>query len=312
MNRTGARREGGDAGGECIREAGRAELFGPMSEFDDSTRVWLITGCSSGLGKALARGALEQGHRVIATARDTAAVEELASGFPETCRTLPLDVTDTEQVKDVVAEAARAFGRLDVVVNNAGYGLIGALEELEPEQIERNFAVNFFGAVAVIQAALPVLRAQQSGHFVNISAAAAISNYAGFSIYGATKCALEGMSEALAQEVKPLGIKVTLIEPGPFRTEFIGRSMEKARQRLSEYDRSSGKFMQFLDATDGKQSGDPVKAAEAIIQAVMAERPPMRLVMGKYAVDKVRKKLATAEKELKEWEELSLTTDHRE
>ena len=272
-------------------------------------RVWLITGCSSGLGRALASRVLAHGQRVLATARDADTLAELAASHPETCRALALDVTDAAQVKAVVAEAAEVFGRLNVVVNNAGYGLLGAFEELGAEQIARNFATNFFGALEVIRAALPILRAQGSGHLVNISAAAVISNYAGFSIYGATKWALEGVSEALALELKPLGIKVTIVQPGPFRTDFIARSLERGENHLADYDRTSGKFLRLLETMHGKQPGDPDKAAEAILAAVEADAPPLRLVLGKYAHDKVRKKLAATADELTQWQHAGLPTE---
>ena len=268
-----------------------------------------MTGCSSGFGAALAAAVLARGQRVIATARNPAPLDELSARHPETCRVLSLDVTDSSQVKSVVPKAADAFGRLDVVVNNAGYGLVGAFEELGEEQIARNFNTNFFGALEVIRAALPILRAQGSGHIVNISAAAVISNYAGFSIYGASKWALEGVSESLAAELKPLGIKVTMVQPGPFRTDFIARSLERAENHIADYDRTSGKFARFLDTMAGKQPGDPEKAAEAIIAAVEAATPPLRLVLGKYANDKTRKKLADAERERAAWEHVGLPTD---
>ena len=280
-----------------------------MSESTIPPRVWLITGCSSGLGLALATTALASGHRVIATARHPSALDELVARHPETCRALALDVTDPAQVKSAVTAAADAFGRLDVVVNNAGYGLVGAFEELGTEQITRNFDTNFFGALEVIRAALPILRAQKSGHLVNISAAAVISNYASFSIYGATKWALEGVSEALAAELKPIGIKVTIVQPGPFRTEFIGRSLERAETHLADYDRSSGKFLRFLETMDGKQPGDPLKAAAAIIAAVESDSPPLRLILGKYANEKARKKHLDAERERATSEAIGLPTD---
>jgi NAD(P)-dependent dehydrogenase (short-subunit alcohol dehydrogenase family) len=213
-----------------------------MPDSDSPPRVGLITGCSSGLGKALASSLLKRGQRVIATARGLASIADLAAQHPGSCVALPLDVTDSGQVKSSVGRGIEAFGRLDVVVNNAGQGLIGAFEELGTEQISRNFQVNFFGVLEVIRAALPVMRSQGSGHIVNISAAAAIENYAGFSSYGAAKCALESFSEALAAELKPLGIRVTIVQPGPFRTEFIQRSLERAERHLAEYDRTSGKF----------------------------------------------------------------------
>jgi len=281
-----------------------------MDENSTNSRVWFITGCSSGLGRALAIAALGRGQRVVATVRDPASAGELVERFPGACRVLTLDVTDAAQVKSAVGEAAAAFGRLDVVVNNAGYGLVGAFEELGEAQINRNFSTNFFGALEVIRAALPILRAQGSGHVVNISAAAVISNYAGFSIYGATKWALEGVSESLAAELKPLGIKVTIVQPGPFRTDFISRSLERAENHIADYDRTSGKFLRFLESMSGKQPGDPVKAARAIIAAVESETPPLRLVLGKYANEKVRKKFAEAGKERDAWERISLPTDY--
>ena len=280
-----------------------------MDETKTSARVWLITGCSSGFGAALAAAVLARGQRVVATARHPSVLDEIVGRHPDTCGILALDVSDAAQVKAVVAEAASIFGRLDVVVNNAGYGLVGAFEELGEEQIARNFETNFFGALGVIRAALPILRAQGSGHIVNISAAAAISNYAGFSIYGATKWALEGVSESLAAELKPLGIKVTIVQPGPFRTDFIARSLERAETHLADYDRTSGKFLRFLETMAGKQPGDPAKAAEAIIAAVESDTPPLRLVLGKYANEKARKKLAEAQRELTAWEPTGFATD---
>lgn len=280
-----------------------------MNESVTPPRVWLITGCSSGFGAALAAAVLARGQRVVATARNVDALGELAAQFPDTCCAFALDVTDATQVKGAVARALEEFGRLNVVVNNAGYGLVGAFEELGTQQIARNFDTNFFGALEVIRAALPVLRAQGSGHIVNISAAAVISNYAGFSIYGATKWALEGVSESLAAELKPLGIKVTIVQPGPFRTDFIARSLERAENRIPDYDRTSGKFARFLDTMAGKQPGDPAKAADAIIAAVESETPPLRLILGRYANDKTRKKLADAERERAAWEPVGAPTD---
>ena len=260
--------------------------------------VWLITGCSSGLGRALAARVLARGHRLIATARQPETLDELVAADPSRCRALALDVADASQVAPVVAQAAEIFGRLDVVVNNAGYGLVGAVEEYDEAQITRNFETNFFGALRVIRAALPILRAQRRGHFVNISAAAVIANYAGFSIYGATKWALEGLSESLAAEVRPLGLKVTIVQPGPFRTEFISRSLERATAAIPDYEASSGKFRRFLETMNGRQPGDPAKAADAIIAAVESDNPPLRLVLGKYAIDKTRRKLGSAAREL--------------
>lgn len=276
---------------------------------ENPARVWLITGCSSGFGRALAEQVLQRGHRLIATARDISTLAELVAQFPETCRALTLDVTNAAQVKSVVAESAGAFGQLDVVVNNAGYGLIGALEECDDEQIWRNFNTNLFGALRVIRAALPILRPQKRGHIINLSAAAAISNYAGFSIYGGAKCALEGVSEALALEVQSLGIKVTLVEPGPFRTDFISRSLDRGTKPIADYEASSGKFAAFLEKVNGSQPGDPVKAAQAIIHITETDRAPLRFVLGKYANDKALKQLEVRRRELDAWKEVGLPTD---
>jgi NAD(P)-dependent dehydrogenase (short-subunit alcohol dehydrogenase family) len=280
-----------------------------MNPLNNDTHVWLITGCSTGLGRALAARVLDRGHRLIATARQPETLAELVAVDPSRCRALALDVADATQVAPVVAQAAAFFGRLDVVVNNAGYGMIGAVEEYDEAQIARNFETNFFGALRVIRAALPILRAQRRGHFVNMSAAAVIANYAGFSIYGATKWALEGLSESLAAEVRPLGLKVTIVQPGPFRTDFISRSLERASTAIPDYEATSGKFRRFLETMSGRQPGDPDKAADVIIAAVESENPPLRLVLGKYAIDKTRRKLVSAARELEAGSAAGLATD---
>lgn len=275
----------------------------------NATPVWFITGCSSGLGRALAARVLAHGHRLIATARRPETLGDLVALAPDRCRAMTLDVADASQAGPVIAQAASAFGRLDVVVNNAGYGLVGALEEYDDAQMARNFETNFFGAVRVIRAALPILRAQRRGHFVTISAAAVISNYPGFSIYGATKWALEGVAESLAAEVRPFGLKVTIVQPGPFRTDFISRSLERATRQIPDYDQSSGKFQRFLAGMSGRQPGDPDKAADAIIAAVASENPPLRLVLGKYAIDKARRRAGAATRELDAGSAAGIATD---
>jgi NAD(P)-dependent dehydrogenase (short-subunit alcohol dehydrogenase family) len=274
-----------------------------------SNRVWLITGCSSGLGRALAEAVLERGDRVLATARRVERLGELVLRWPGQCEVAALDLQDAAQI-GAVAEVLRAkFGRLDVLVNNAGVGLVGSLEAVSGEQVERNFAVNCLGPLQLTRAVLPLFRAQKSGQVVNVSAAAAISNYAGFGVYGAAKAALEGWSEALALEGRAFGLRVTLVQPGPFRTEFIGRSMERVAAELPEYAGSAGKFASFLTAMDGKQAGDPALAARAILAVVDSERPPLRLILGKYAVEKSRRGWVQREAELKQWEAVSLSAD---
>jgi NAD(P)-dependent dehydrogenase (short-subunit alcohol dehydrogenase family) len=272
-------------------------------------RVWLVTGSSSGFGRELVEAALERGERVVATARNVDGLAPLVEAHPGRLRVAVLDVTSEHNAGFVVKTAVETFGRVDVLVNNAGCGLIGAFEECAPEQVRRNFEVNFFGALSLTRAVLPALRGQRSGTIVNMSAAAAISNYAGFSAYGAAKFALEGWSEAIRAELAPLGVRVVLVEPGPFRTEFIGKSLDRASGKIADYDQTSGRFAALLSKMNGKQPGDPARAAGAIIAAVDSPNPPMRLVLGKYAVEKMKKKLASTGAELAAWEAVGAGTD---
>ncbi len=276
---------------------------------NNNSKVWFITGSSTGFGRTLAETLLKQGDRVIATARKPEQLQDLIAQYPETAIALRLDVTDKAEIKTVIEKAIASFGRIDVLVNNAGYGLIGALEEVSDAQIQRNFDTNLFGAINVIRAVLPVMREQQSGHIVNMSAIAGFTNELGFSIYGGAKFALEGVSEALHGEVAPLGIKVTIVEPGPFRTDFIGRSLDRAQEQMEAYQGTVGKFVNFLNNIEGKQPGDPQKAAEAIVQVVNSDNPPLRLVLGKYAYTKFRKKIESLTAELDTWEAVAANTD---
>ena len=276
---------------------------------NNNSKVWLITGSSTGFGRTLAQTVLKQGDRVIATARKPEQLEDLIAQYPETAIALRLDVTDKDEIKTTLEKAITRFGQIDVLVNNAGYGLIGALEEVSDAQIQRNFDTNLFGAIDVIRAVLPVMRSQKSGHIINMSAIAGFSNELGFSIYGGAKFALEGISEALHGEVAPLGIKVTIVEPGPFRTDFIGRSLDRAQEQMEAYQGTVGKFLNFLNNIEGKQPGDPQKAAEAIIQVVNSPNPPLRLVLGKYAYTKFRKKIESLTAELNTWEKVAANTD---
>ena len=277
--------------------------------FSNNKTVWLITGSSTGFGRALAEAVLKHGDRLITTARKPEQLQDLVNQYPETAKAVPLDVTNLTEVKAAVDAALAAFGRLDVLVNNAGYGLIGALEEVSEQQIRRNFETNLFGAINMIRAALPIMREQKAGHFVNMSAIAGFSNELGFSIYGGAKFALEGVSEAVHGEVAPLGIKVTIVEPGPFRTDFIGRSLDRVEDTIDAYSETVGKFLQFLDKIEGSQPGDPDKAAQVLIQVVESENPPLRLVLGKYAYNKFRQKLDSLIAELDAWEAIAANTD---
>ena len=272
-------------------------------------KVWFITGASSGFGRALAEVALERGDRVVATARNISTIADMVVRWPSGAHVAELDVTKPDQIAKVIQESMDVFGRIDVLVNNAGYGLLGAVEECSEAQIRSNFEVNFFGALNVIRCVLPHFRAQKSGHVLNVSAAAAIANYPGFGIYGASKCALEGLSESLAAEGRAFGVKVTIVEPGPFRTDFISRSLDTVPSTLTEYEGSVGKFGKLIASMDGKQPGDPTKAAQVMCEAVDSDRPPVRLVLGKYAIDKTRRMLAQRENELKAWEQSGARAD---
>jgi NAD(P)-dependent dehydrogenase (short-subunit alcohol dehydrogenase family) len=272
-------------------------------------KTWFITGASTGFGRDLAAAVIAHGDRVAVTARDVGKVEDFVQDYPLQAKAYPLDVTKPETITEALAAADGDFGGLDVVVNNAGYGLIGALEECSEAQILRNIETNFTGPLRVMRAALPLFRRQKRGHFINMGAAAAISNYAGFSVYGGAKAGMELASEAVAAEAAPFGVKVTIVIPGPFRTEFIARSLERADATAGTYEATAGKFRSFLEKVDGKQPGDPVAAARAIIQAVEAEKPPFRLVLGKYAYQKARRQLDKLRAELDAWESIGLPTD---
>jgi len=260
------------------------------------------------LGRALAAAVIAHGEQVAVTARDISKVEDLVQDFPLQVKAYALDVTQPESITRAITEAQRDFGRLDVVVNNAGYGLIGALEECSGEQMLRNIETNLTSPLRVMRAALPGFREQGGGHFINIGAAAAISNYAGFSVYGGAKAGMELASEAIAAEAAPYGVKAVVI-PGPFRTEFIARSLDRAANAGTDYTATAGKFLNFLDKLDGKQPGDPAAAARAIIAAVESGKPPFHLVLGKYAYQKARRQLDKERAELDAWESVGMPTD---
>lgn len=278
---------------------------------DSENKVWLVTGCGSerGFGWAVAYEALQRGHRVVATSRVVEGLRGWESEFAGRCVVLPMDVTD-ESLEARVTEAVAAFGRVDVLVNNAGYGLVGALEECSVEQIRRNVETNFFGPLRIMRAVLPQMREQGGGQVVNISAAAAISNYPGFSAYGAAKAALEFASEAVKAEAAAHGVKVLLIEPGPFRTGFISRCMEVADAPLEAYVASAGKFRQMLERMDGKQVGDPERAAKLIVDLVERGHTGLRVPLGKYAVKKVKDRAASVLREVESIEAEAAATDY--
>jgi len=271
---------------------------------------WLITGVSSGFGRALAEAVLAKGDRVAGTVRKAAAKAEFETLAPGRALGILLDVTDEASVRRGIGEAEeRTGGGVDVLVNNAGYGFEGAIEEATPAQIRAQFEVNVFGAVAVIQAVLPHMRRRRAGHIVNITSMGGLTAFPGVGIYNGSKFALEGISEALAKEVKPLGIKVTIVEPGSFRTDWAGRSMVHVERPIADYEETAGLFRRALAQRNGRQPGDPRKAARAIIQAVEAETPPLHLLLGTDALRLVGEKLGALETEIMRWAPVSVSTD---
>lgn len=259
-------------------------------------RVWFVTGASSGFGRELSKAVLARGERLVATARNPEAVRTLVEAHAERALALPLDVTDAAAAREAVGKALARFGRLDVVFNNAGYGHVGAVEELTDEELRRQLDVNLLGVINVTRAALPAMRKQRSGHVVQMASLNGVEPLPGGAYYTASKFAIEGFSEALAAEVAPLGIKVTIVEPGPFRTRFL-KSARWAKP-MPDYAPSVGKTRELLHKMDGAQAGDPARAAHAILQAVDAEKPPLRLPLGSMAFDHIRKVLGARLQEL--------------
>jgi NADP-dependent 3-hydroxy acid dehydrogenase YdfG len=275
-------------------------------------RVWFITGASTGFGRLLAQEVLKAGGKVVVTARKLDKVADLEAQYPQTAKALALDVTNADQVDSAVTQALAKFGRVDVLVNNAGYGVAGAVEEVSEAEFMPMFEANVFGLLRVTRAFLPHLRKQRSGHILNLSSIGGLVASPGMGYYNATKFAVEGISEALAGELAPLGIRVTIIEPGPFRTDFLGRSGVVATNRIADYDGTAGNMRKYFAENDGKQRGDPLRAVQAMMQVVESPAPPLRLLLGASALQRSRAKLANWEKEIAAWEKVSVGADFPE
>ncbi|MFE6742106.1 oxidoreductase [Streptomyces tubercidicus] len=271
--------------------------------------VWFITGCSSGLGRALAQAVLERGWRAVVTARYPGKVADVVSGHEERAIALALDVTDSEQIARAVAQAQAAFGWIDVLVNNAGYGYLAAVEEGEDDEVRALFDTNVFGLVHTTRAVLPGMRARRAGHIVNMSSLGGLVGFGATGYYHATKFAVEGLSESLAAEVAPLGINVTLVEPAAFRTNWSGPSMRQSATTIDDYASTAGARRDGTLATYGHQPGDPARAAQAVIDAVTARKPPMRLLLGKAAYDIATAKLDSLKTTFDDWREVTLSAD---
>jgi len=270
-------------------------------------KTWFITGASSGFGKELAQLALENGDRVIATFRKEEQLQSFLSKYPENAYGHLLDVSDFRQVTAVTDKVSSEFERIDVVVNSAGYGFVGVIEETSLEEAQEVMNTNFYGTLAITKAFLPLLRKQKSGHIIQISSSAGFAAVPSVGIYAASKFAVEGFTEALAAEMKQFGVKVTIVEPGAFRTEFM-KGIGAAASPVQEYEASVVTMKSSFESFHGQQDGDPVKGAAAIIEIVESNNPPLRLVLGKDSFDLIHQKLAQVKEELELWTHLSLGT----
>ncbi len=272
--------------------------------------VWFITGCSTGFGRELARLVIARGWRAVITARDQAKVADLAASAEDRVLPLSLDVTEAGQIAASVNAAQEKFGRIDVLVNNAGYGYQSSIEEGEADKIRAQFDANVFGLFALTRAVLPVMRAQRSGHILNITSVAGFVGFPASGYYAATKHAVEGFSDSLAAEVSPLGIRVTCIAPGPFRTDWAGRSLIQTPNAIADYAETAGARLKATSEKSGTQAGDPVRAGEAMIRVTEMETPPRHLVLGAWGYDAVTTRLKQALAEIEAWRETSLGADY--
>jgi short-subunit dehydrogenase len=268
-------------------------------------KIWFITGISSGLGKALAQTVIENGDFVIGTFRSQTQADVFNNQFKDEAFALSLDITNSTEIEKVVKLVNDKFGKIDILVNNAGFGLAGAIEETSTAETREIFEANFFGTLQLTQSFLPIFRQQKSGHIIQISSHGGFKAFPGFGIYNASKFALEGFSEALAIEVAPLGIKLTIVEPGPFRTNFAGSSFKQANKIIEDYNGTAGVFRQKIKEVDGKQEGDPLKASQAIIDVTKLETPPLRLPLGKIALISLTIKLESVQKDINAYKDIA-------
>ena len=273
------------------------------------SKVWLITGSSTGFGRVLAEVLLEKGERVVATARKLESLADLQKQYPDSLKALNLDVTNFAQIDEVIKSSNDWANRIDVLVNNAGFGLVGAIEECSMDEIRHQFETNVFGAIAMIQAVLPTMRAQNSGHILNISSVVGVTSYMGTGFYSATKHALEAINESLAKEMESFGIRSIAINPGPFRTDFAGRSLRLSAKTIDAYDGPVHDRRTGIQEMDGTQEGDPYKAALAMIAVVEAENPPQNLPLGKMAYEVFHDKAKKLVEDTEAWKDTILGAD---
>ncbi|MCX2981992.1 SDR family NAD(P)-dependent oxidoreductase [Halieaceae bacterium IMCC14734] len=281
-----------------------------MAAENTEPKCWLISGCSTGFGREIALAALAHGDRVAVTARNPAVLESLCASYPQQALALALDVTRPEQIAAAVDATVEAFGRIDVLVNNAGYGYVAAVEEGEDDAVRALFETNFFGALALTQAVLPLMRAQGGGRIINNSSQAGLMANPGTGYYSASKYALEGLMEALSKEVAPLNIRVTSVEPGAFRTDWSGRSMHRSERRLDDYAEHVGSRLDMIADMDGKQPGDPVRGAQVFVDIAYHPEPPVQLLLGAGVLASYREKLAGVTADLDTWQQVTLSADY--
>lgn len=268
-------------------------------------KIWFITGVSSGLGKAIAQTVIENGDFVIGTFRKQTQVDDFNMQYSDKAFGLTLDITKPSEIENAVKLISEKIGTIDVLVNNAGFGFAGAIEEAAIEETREVFEANFFGTLRLTQSFLPHFRKQKSGHIIQISSHGGFKAFPGFGIYNASKFALEGFSEALALEVAPLGIKLTIVEPGPFRTNFAGSSFRQAAKIIDDYNSTAGLFKERMEQVNGKQEGDPLKAAQVIFDIAGSENPPLRLPLGKVAIASLTAKLESVQNDITEYRNIA-------
>jgi NAD(P)-dependent dehydrogenase (short-subunit alcohol dehydrogenase family) len=270
---------------------------------------WLITGCSTGFGRALALEALAQGHQVAVASRNTKDVSDIIEKYPDLALAVTLDVTNKQQITDAVKLTIEKFGSIDVLVNNAGVGYFGAVEESEDDAVRNMFDINVFGLGNMIQEVLPFMRKQKSGHILNVASIGGLRSFPGVGYYNATKYAVDGLSEALYKEVAPLGIKVTIIAPSGFRTDWAGRSANDTQIKIDDYELTARKNMGDIRKSSGNQPGDPVRAAKAMIMITEVENPPLRLLLGAGALKGARLKIEELKHDFETWAEVTEGAD---
>ena len=273
------------------------------------SKVWFITGCSTGFGRELAKHVLESGHKAVVASRKTDDVKDIVADYPHTAIAVQLDVTKADEIKSSLEQAKAKFGQIDVLVNNAGIGYFGAIEESEDDEVRRMFEINFWGLAEMTKAVLPGMRAQRSGNIVNIASIGGLVGFPGVGFYNATKFAVDGYSDALSKELAPLGIKVTVVCPSGFRTDWAGRSANNSQIIIDDYKDTAEANKNTLRGYSGKQAGDPVRAAIAIVKAVEAENPPLHLLLGVNALKGARNKLEVLKKDFDAWDDTTTGAD---